>query len=375
MRVESLRIAKVFSGGGEIHYVLPHFQREYAWDKSNWQTLLNDTIAVYDSFQEEDEPEHFLGALVVISSGMRSGTLPTFRLVDGQQRLTTISLALCALSDIVKDGNPQLHRKIRRLLENEDEKGQLRYKLMPTPKNDDREAYVSIISGAGANHKDSRIPDCYEFYLKQFKTRIQSGSFEPEKLFRVLANCMHVVFIELDHRERPYEIFESLNAKGKPLSQSDLVRNYIAMRLPEDRQEDVFTKVWQQMERQLQENRTTAGIGEMTAFLRHYLAFHSGALPNQDHVYARLRDRMEHKFPPPNEFIAEVYTLQGFANYYDRLIHPSQEPNHTVREQLNRLKILETSTAYPFLLGLYDWYEQKRISFSDFLEGLQILEN
>ena len=89
MEVSSQKLNRVFSGGGEIHYVLPHFQREYAWERKNWTTLLEDIIAVYQVYDQANEPEHFMGALVVINDGTRNGTIPAFKLVDGQQRLTS----------------------------------------------------------------------------------------------------------------------------------------------------------------------------------------------------------------------------------------------------------------------------------------------
>lgn len=88
MKADSLKISKVFSGGGDIHYVLPHFQRQYSWEENNWKTLLNDAFAIYDEYQPEKEPEHFLGSLVVINDEPINGVISTFKLVDGQQRVT-----------------------------------------------------------------------------------------------------------------------------------------------------------------------------------------------------------------------------------------------------------------------------------------------
>ena len=112
MKADSLKIAKVFSGGGDVHYVLPHFQREYAWDKDNWQTLLDDVLGVYKVYDEKAPPEHFMGTLVVINDGVQHGVIPVFRLVDGQQRLTTISLMLCALGRLIRESHPTLSKKI-----------------------------------------------------------------------------------------------------------------------------------------------------------------------------------------------------------------------------------------------------------------------
>lgn len=110
MKAESLKIHKVFSGGGDVHYILPYFQREYAWEKENWSVLLNDVLEIYN-IGPEKEPEHFMGALVVIPDGTQSGVIPVFKLVDGQQRLTTISIMLCALRKIIQENNPGLQKK------------------------------------------------------------------------------------------------------------------------------------------------------------------------------------------------------------------------------------------------------------------------
>ena len=216
MDVHSHVMFKVFSSGGDIQYVLPHFQREYAWEKPNWQTLLNDIWGIYEIYDEDSPPEHFLGALVVIKDGMRNGIIPAFKLVDGQQRLTTISILLCALAKLVVDTNPNLHRKLRKLITNPDEEGLLHYKLIPTKKYGDQETYINLINGdTVSNGHLSKIPDAFNYIYGQLEyTTVNRSGIVPERLFLVIANCMHVVFIDLDQKERPFEIFESLNAKG-----------------------------------------------------------------------------------------------------------------------------------------------------------------
>lgn len=263
MKSDSLRILKVFSSGGDIHYVLPHFQREYTWEKTHWQTLLTDALAIHEEMQSSSgnsytvqEPEHFLGSLVVINDGTRNGTVTAFKLVDGQQRLTTISLLLCALSRLVSDSHPALVKKIHKLLVNSDESGEVYFKILPTTKYGDRVAYTSLVQGEALPTTESRIPRAFEYLHKELRQKISTGTVDPEKLFMVLTNCFQVVFIDLNQNESPYKIFESLNAKGKPLSQADLVRNYIAMRLPASGQEEVFNRYWSKIEEALQEKRT-----------------------------------------------------------------------------------------------------------------------
>jgi len=379
MKTDSLRISKVFNIGGDVHYILPHFQREYAWEKSNWQTLLKDILSIYETYDPTQETEHFMGALMVINDGTRNGTVPAFKLVDGQQRLTTISLLLCALGRLAKDKQTTIYKKIQRLLTNPDEiDTPFYYKLLPTTKYGDRDAYIAVIQEEGlSKFSESRIPQAFEYFHRELELKINQGKLDLEKFFIVLTTCLQVVFIDLDQRERPYEIFESLNSKGKPLSQADLVRNYIAMRLPEAKQEQVFEKYWSQIESVLQEKRTVgrSRLGELTAFLRHYLAFRSGVLCNEEHVYARFRDRIETDFSTPDAFTGEIETLKRFAGYYNKLLRPKEESDLSVRAQLEKLDILEISTAYPFLLAAYDAKDRQEISKEGLLEGLQILEN
>lgn len=375
MKADSLKIAKVFSGGGDVHYVLPHFQREYAWDKENWQILLDDVLGVYNIYDEKAPPEHFMGTLVVINDGVQHGVIPVFRLVDGQQRLTTISLMLCALGRLIKESHPTLNKKIQKLLVNEDEQNDLYYKLLPTTKYGDRLSYQAIIQGKPIPSVESGIPVAFLYFQKELGRRIAHREIDPEQLYVVLTTCLQAVFIDLDNSERPYEIFESLNFKGRTLTQADLVRNYIAMKLPQAEQTFVFEQYWSPIEEMLQEKRIVgkSRLGELTAFLRHYIAYLNGVLVNEEHVYSRFRDRGQRM--STEEFIEEMRTLKRFAGYYDRMLRPETETHEALRKQLQRLNTLEFATAYPFLLSAYNAIEGEQLTPQDLAHGLKVLES
>jgi uncharacterized protein with ParB-like and HNH nuclease domain len=384
MKADSLKISKVFSSGGDIHYVLPHFQREYSWERGNWDTLLVDAIAIHDEMQPATdeghgpkELEHFLGSLVVINDGTRNGTVPAFKLVDGQQRLTTISLLLCALGRLVEASQPALAKKIQKLLINADEEHDVYFKVLPTTKYGDRLAYTAIIQGEDVPAVESRIPAAYEYLQSVMHAKIERGDIDPEKLFLALTNSFQVVFIDLNQNESPYRIFESLNAKGKSLTQADLVRNYIAMKLPAVSQEQVFSVHWSKIEELLQEKRTVgrSRLGELTAFLRHYLAMRTHVLCSEEHVYARFRDRIEKEYNAPDAFAAEIATLRKYAEYYNKLLRSEVEQSEEISSRLKRLSTLEASTAYPLLLAVYDSYSSGRLPADDFIKVLTILEN
>ncbi len=211
--------------------------------------------------------------------------------------------------------------------------------------------------------------------MANWNRKVAAGDINIEKFFIVLVNCFQLVLIELNRDESPYRIFESLNAKGKRLSQADLVRNYIAMKLPAAKQEAIFTSAWEVIESLLQEKRTVARLGELTAFIRHYLAMETNILCSEEHIYARFCDRMEKGFSEESAFIAEIERLKYFASYYDHLLHPANESNELVRERLIRLNIMEISTAYPFLLAAYNAFATHIISFDEFIAVLDVLEN
>ena len=136
MKADSLQMVKVFRSGSDVQYVLPHFQREYAWEKDEWNTFLKDVFGIYEVYDEERPPEHFLGSLVVISEGTQARSFPVFLLVDGQQRLTTFSLFIAALErQISTDERYELLRnEMRKMLINIGKEGDRYFKLLPTQK-------------------------------------------------------------------------------------------------------------------------------------------------------------------------------------------------------------------------------------------------
>jgi uncharacterized protein with ParB-like and HNH nuclease domain len=380
MKADNLAIAKVFSSGGDIHYVLPHFQREYTWNEEQWATLLTDVVATYVDMQPEQVGapermvEHFLGSIVVVHDGMRSGTVGAFKLVDGQQRLTTISLLLLALATLLRPEQPALSKKIERLLLNADEIGDVRYKILPTVKYGDRSAYCALMDGKPVPVCTSRIPLAYQYFERELAARLKGG-VNAEKLLQVLINSLQVVFINLDQAESPYRIFESLNAKGKPLTQADLVRNYVAMRLPASHQERVFTESWSKVEELLQETRYVGRLTELTAFLRHYLAMVTGHLCEEQHVYARFRDRAEREFHDAPKFEAELRAIARAAGFYDLLLRPERLADKTLAEGILRLNLLESISAYPFLLRVLILEADGKLAREQVLETVTTLEN
>jgi uncharacterized protein with ParB-like and HNH nuclease domain len=209
MQVNNFNIARVFSNGGNIIYFLPHFQREYAWGKENWKVLLEDIYNICATTHQQ-KTDHFLGSLVVINDGNRDGIIPAFKLVDGQQRLTTISLMLHALYNLIKDEQPNLATNIRPLLINQFATGSSYFKIMPTKKYGDRDSYTLLMqNGSSPPDSQSKIPEAYIFFYKELGHKLKRKELDPAELFIAITNQVYVVFIDLDNPLCQYRVGHS----------------------------------------------------------------------------------------------------------------------------------------------------------------------
>ncbi len=383
MKADSFQITEVLQSGGNIHFVLPHFQREYRWGHTNWQTLWRDVLAVYEAMPDEEGssrslPEHFLGSLVVVHDGVR-GVMATFKLVDGQQRLTTVSLLLCALWRWCEREKPELAEQIRPYLLNANLKSDLRFKLLPTTKRGDRDAYRALLLGETLPEGESAIPKAFEFFRRELQTNLRASAstsalgLDPEKLLNTLLLALQVVFINLNRDENPYRIFESLNAKGEALQPADLVRNYIAMRLASGDQERVFNEMWVPIEDKLSDVRRVGRMFELTAFLRHYEAMRSRRLDPESRIYPAFRDRMNER--DDQQFLSELEQLKRFALFYNAFLRPESHPEFRLRQALGRLHKLDISIIYPFLLAVADAHSGGLISTDQFVQACGAVEN
>ncbi len=371
MNAASMTIESVFESTDMLQYVLPHFQREFAWEKEEWQTLFDDVMEVYQS-DAQPRPEHFMGSLVVIQHEGTEGKRQKYTLVDGQQRLTSISLLLCALRDTLS-ADDSLRASIERLLVNPKEEGRARYKILPTSKYSDSQAYFAILNGELNPTYESGIVKAWKHYQKCL--RDASPGIDSAEFFRCIVSGMQVVFIKLQRSEQAHRIFESLNARGRDLTQADLVRNYVAMKLPLERQERAFNEHWDKIDNLLHEKRKVARMGELSAFLRHYLAMNSGVLPKTKRVYTRFRVHVETNCPTPEDFITELRKLNRFAKFYDRLVRPENESNAGIRIGISRLNIVLESVSYPLLLKFFEFHDERLIADVEFVNALEIIEN
>jgi uncharacterized protein with ParB-like and HNH nuclease domain len=240
---------------GTKQYLIPLFQRTYSWTNKEWEVLWKDLVELCDM---ENPRTHFIGSIVNMPTVSVPEGVAKYLLIDGQQRLTTIFIFLALLRNKAKEnGNLRFADEINNtLLVNQYKDGFDHYKLMPTQV--DRITYQNLINGEN-NLIENQITKAYTFFEKKLK----QVELDHEKLKKVITSSFSVVSIVLDTDDNPYLVFESLNAKGRPLTQADLIRNYFFMRIHIDKQENVYNNYWLPMQKALN--------GDLTEFIRHFL--------------------------------------------------------------------------------------------------------
>lgn len=340
---------------GTKQYIIPMFQRTYSWGEKQWNQLWDDIVVLTE---EEQNQSHFIGSIVSIPINANTHGIQQFLVIDGQQRLTTLFILLAAARDAAtKQGHHNLADEIHNtLLINSYKSGEEVYKFLPT--QTDKEFFKKIVNREiPARAEESKIIKAYWFFIEMISKEMTDIS----NLKTTITSGLSIVSIVLSPDDNPYLVFESLNAKGQPLTQADLIRNYLFMRIPAAEQQDQYTRYWLPMQEELGE--------ELTEFIRHYLLGVNINVKKSD-VYVKFKEKVDGQ-----DVIAFLSTLSKFAGYYTRLMNPSLEDHTDIRKSLKRINEFEAKTAYPFLLYIYRDYKENKYSADQFSGILQIVEN
>ncbi len=343
---------------GTKQYIVPLFQRTYSWDKKQWETLWVDIKGLYET---ENHKPHFFGSIVSMQAKSVPEGVAKFLLIDGQQRLTTIFIILIVLRNKAFEAKVEnLPEEINELfLVNKFKKDtQDFFKLIPT--QSDRDSYIELIKGMqDSSNSDDKIKEAYNFFEK----KIGKEDFSYEKIKKVIIEHFSIVSIVLDNNDNPYLVFEGLNAKGLPLTQADLVCNFIFMNIHVDEQNKIYEDFWKPMKENLPENN------DLTEYIRHFLMM-DGDIINQNDIYYFLKDEIS-----PENVMFYVEKLKKYSEYYRLFVHPEYETDKELQKYLDRLNRLNITTLYPLLLSLYGEYKNNTIQREQFIDILKILEN
>jgi len=348
-------------------FIIPIYQRTYSWTDKQcrqlWEDILragsSDTIAV-----------HFIGSIVYVEQGLSQVTHQAPLLViDGQQRLTTVSLLIEALARALGDGEPVdgfSAAKLRHYyLSNPLESGDRYFKLLLS--QTDNASLKAVIKHTEQPPEPSlRVTQNFDLFTDLLKE--QKGDFAH--VCRGLAKLVVVDIALSRDQDNPQLIFESMNSTGKELSQADLIRNYILMGLEPGLQTRLYEEYWRPME---QEFGQEAYGTQFDSFMRHYLTVRTGDIPREREVYEAFKDYSRTTPVRDAGIEALVEEIRAFARYFCALAL-GREQDAALGMAFHDLRELKVEVAYPFLLELYHDYATDMLSAADFAAAVRLVE-
>jgi uncharacterized protein DUF262 len=343
LKAEEMRLGPLLDGSKQ--YVVPYFQRAYSWRRRQWTTLFDDILELYELGSRNS---HFLGSMVLLAEHNEADPLPHTLVIDGQQRIVTLSLFLAAIRDVATTSDPAFADRLHETyLLNPDQDS---VKVLTT--HTDRDAFATVIR-TRKEPEASPIRDAYRTFKDAIQEQIDKG-IDLDRLVHIVISQLSFVAITLDAEDNPYRIFESLNAKGMPLTQGDLLRNYFFMRLPPAEHEHWYNTVWSPMQSRLGER--------FDDYMRDFL-LKEGQPVRPDEVYQEWRKRLA---PLDEEGIRDVlHDLGAWSLEYDQILHPQREGDAEVRRRLQRLTAWSKTVPFqfnPLLLRLNADYRRGTLS-------------
>lgn len=353
-------------------FIVPIFQRNYSWQKSQYEQLWFDILRA-SKFKEKQN--HFIGSIVYIDMGTPAGRPQQLLLIDGQQRLTTISILLCAIKDYVQKFNLEtklinLAKIKNQFLYNSDEIYEDRYKLLLNVQ--DKETYIKLIDNTifTVNKPVINIIKCYEFFYERIEDFIKQHG-QIDEIYAGIFK-LSLVSISLDKdSDNPQMIFESMNSTGKDLSQTDLLRNYLLMDLTPEKQTRLYKTYWKPMEELFGEDIYKNDVNKFDYFIRDFLTLKSdtGYICKINNVYENFK---RYYLDNNCEKFAVLKDLFTYAKYY-ACIDLLQENDDELKLYWQEFKKLDSHVVYPFLLKLYDDYSRQILIKEDFKKILQVV--
>lgn len=362
MKADAIKLLDFIGKSQEKQFVIPIYQRVYSWEKEHCKQLWDDIIKTGGNDQIEG---HFIGSILyVLADDTHSSPL---LIIDGQQRLTTITLLLIALrnhsSDEVKRKEIENHYLI-----NSGNDGDKKFKLFLS--EPDKDTLLSLID------KDRRKPSEPSLKImenfKLFEEWIRKNTDKLETIFKGLDKLM-IVWIALEKgKDDPQLIFESMNSKGIELTQTDLIRNYIVMETEVKKQEDFYNQYWRAMEEDFKQSKKQSKREDLfNKFVRHYLTIKIGKIPNEKRVYEAFKDYQQKEGIEIEDLLKD---LQKYCGYFCQIAF-KKEADKDLNKALSFLVDLEMDVIYPLLLELYSDYSDGILSKQDFIPIIYLTES
>lgn len=352
---------------GSKQFIIPIFQRKYNWEIKHCERLFQDII----NMQTENKTAHFVGSIVNIAE-QSTPVIQKFMIIDGQQRLTTLTLLLLALRDYSVAHPEDISINAQQIefmylknigFENDREN---QFKLILT--NSDKEILLKLIDKIPVDdEQNSRLMVNYNYFVKCIK----ENRISPSLLLDGIAK-LQIVNITLDRGVDDAQlIFESLNSTGMDLAQSDLIRNYILMGLEKTLQEKIYSHYWLPVENLFSYDKTS---NLMDQFFRDYLTMKTTIIPKFDRIYEAFKQyhQKENNVDVDIEdFTKDIY---NFARIYSN-IYFCKSADEEINNIYKNLKELQIEVIYPFLLYVSNDYENDVINREEFITILKLCES
>ncbi|GAA8900230.1 DUF262 and DUF1524 domain-containing protein [Helicobacter pylori] len=343
--------------------VIPIYQRVYSWEKEQCKQLWDDIIKIGG---DDKMDGHFIGSILYVINDKTSYSNNVLLIIDGQQRLTTITLLLIALRDHLNDEDEFLKKfscqKIQKhYLINSDKDGDEKFRLILSDSDKDTLLYLIDKDKRKPSEPSSKIVENFKLFEKWV-----SNTDKLETIFKGLEKLMIVEIALEKGKDDPQLIFESMNSKGIELTQTDLIRNYIVMETEVEKQKGFYNKYWRAMEEEFKQNETL-----FNQFVRHYLTIKTREIPNINKVYVAFKRYQQERGIETEVLLQD---LQKYCGYFCQIAF-KKEADKDLNKALGFLVDLEMDVIYPLLLELYSDYSDGVLSKADFIPIIALIES
>lgn len=385
----------------------PLFQRPYVWKRDEqWAPLWNDirllaerlNTCANDKETQKIKP-HFLGAVVLDQYRVPVGKPDARSIIDGQQRLTTLSLFLVAFRDCLRSEvkyqkkYDKQARKLEKFLFNEDMNDEIdRYKVLPT--TIDRKTYMAVMNAGGVSNlrtlmdqekisKEARVVQAYEYFHGSISAWLEEEKDDAKTLARIeaLSNAVRekirFVVIDMDEQDDAQAIFETLNARGTPLLPSDLIKNFLFRQAQEEDADldHLYEHHWLDFERDDTFWRQSVGIGHakrprIDLYLQHYLMLETREEIEVGSIFSKFCGFAEKKKESVEWHLS---SLQKYGQHFKIFMNPTAGTREGLF--LERLETMQFVTAYPFLLELFNVTDGSKDMKKERVRILEVIES
>lgn len=364
MKASEKKIKDLFSEA-KTFFAIPVYQRDYNWQEKHCKQLFEDILNVG---KDIDITSHFIGSIVYIHEGVYGIGEKEFYVIDGQQRMITITLLHIALYHRLKESKEEYADEIYELyLVNKFSKRDIKLKLLPPEEN------LNILNKILEenweeleDYQDRNIVKNYKF----FKEII--SNYSNEEIKYLLAGLDKIIYVDIaleKDKDDPQRIFESLNSTGLDLSQGDLIRNYILMDLEKEKQNLVYKNLWLPIENNCKISLGNEIKNYVSDFIRDYLTLKNGKIPSKPKVFEEFKE-----FYDKNND-EQLEDIKNFSEEYSHIIKPNTEKDKDIRKELENLKVLDQTVINTFLIGILRDYRENKIVKNEILEILKLLQS